>query len=113
MQDHKKLRKLQKTYQNFLKKREKIIKANPFDYFYFTYNKLKLSHPNYCPLFKNNKICHNIDKDEMDCYHCYCPYYDNEYVENDRIGRCKRRRNNGKYNNNIWDCSDCTVMHKG
>jgi len=44
--------------------------------------------------------CHDIDKLE-DCVFCYCPKYPCEQLEY------------GKYlKNGIWDCSNCTWIHK-
>ncbi len=70
-----------------------------------------------CTCYDENKPCHNIPSDELNCYFCLCPEYDNSKEE----GGCKIEDPEGKGKwfdrpdleaGHIWDCSDCTYPHK-
>ncbi len=37
---------------------------------YFRYDNMVLKEPNFCPLYKDNKKCHDIE--ELNCYMCGC-----------------------------------------
>jgi len=47
--------------------------------------------------------CH---KDMDDCRFCYCPLY--PCLKNKRGGKFIQ----DKQGNNIWDCSDCNIIHQ-
>ena len=106
-----KQRKLEKSYNLFLKKRDKVFKKN--SHYFFIYSDFKKKFPSFCPLYKNNEICHNIDKDIFDCWNCYFPYYDYRHIDAEKglVGRCKKYHNKGKYTNKTWDCSNCSDIH--
>lgn len=44
------------------------------------------------------KPCHKTKN--MDCAFCYCPVYP-----------CKIKDTGGKLVKDVWDCSDCTIVH--
>lgn len=81
----------------------------------FNYEKRKLEHPEECPGYISNP-CHEIK--ELNCFFCYCPYYDNKNSE----GGCKINnpmgkgywfeRKGHKESEKIWDCSFCTYPHE-
>ncbi|MBU0957557.1 MAG: cysteine-rich small domain-containing protein [Nanoarchaeota archaeon] len=80
----------------------------------FRYGKLKVSDPEWCPCFKNDK-CHAIGLADMNCFLCYCPHYENDKEE----GGCKINNEKGGWHlsdklttGRIWDCSGCDWPHK-
>lgn len=80
----------------------------------FKFNNKRLKNSGECPCYKENKPCHNIKRDELNCFLCYCPEYNNS-----EEGGCEINSMKGKwcYNNKlpkgkIWDCSDCDHPHK-
>ena len=40
---------------------------------YFQFENMVKKEPNFCPLYKNNKKCHEIE--ELNCYLCACPNF--------------------------------------
>ena len=40
---------------------------------YFDYDNMVVNESNFCPLYKDNIKCHNIDN--LNCYYCGCPYF--------------------------------------
>jgi len=100
---------IKEKYIEFRKKIDSINK--PFDYFFYT--SFSETNPNFCPLFKINKVCHNIDAQEFNCMGCYCQHYDIEFIDctNGLIGRCKIDSQDGKYSDDVWDCSNCIIPH--
>lgn len=79
---------------------------------YFLYANLKKNHPAFCPLFRQNKICHaGITEEEFCCLFCACPYFLAGKKEND-YGFCEYPGNSGRrLANGLWDCSDCSFIH--
>lgn len=108
----KKQQKIEKTYLKFLEKRTEILEETHSAS--LLYLKMRKAYPNFCPLYKKNLTCHRLQKEKFDCWYCYCPYYDYQYIDKIKglLGRCKKFRNKGKYTNKIWDCSNCFDMHK-
>ncbi len=84
---------------------------------YFCYENMAKKEPDFCPLYKQNKKCH--DMKELNCYLCACPNFrfDDEglgiYNEHKLLSKCII--NNGStiaYDGKIHhDCSPCTVPH--
>jgi len=78
---------------------------------YFDYENMVKSEPDFCPLFKEPKKCHDID--ELNCYLCACPNF--------RLSQTKSTCNiNSKDGGSIvskkdgfihQDCSKCSVPH--
>ena len=102
---------------NTREKARKLIEArigkliNEFD---FVERKEKF--PNECPCYFENKPCHEIPKENLNCFLCYCP----EYKIDVEIGGCGLGNPKGKgkwfYHEalpqgKIWDCCDCSYPH--
>ncbi len=111
---------LKEWYEDFIRRREEIVRnkglsspeaiAN-----YFTYENISREYPDFCPLFKSNKVCHNMSRKELVCYFCACPYYDYEYYDEEKkeYGRCRINSKYGKRNEwGYWDCSACLLPHR-
>ena len=94
---------------------------------YFDYDNMKQNEEGFCPLYKQNKKCHNIDN--LNCFFCGCPFFvysDNIPVYYDRLKQVKHYSvcsikskfakefsyvdNNGVKCINC-DCSGCTIPH--
>ena len=111
---------LKKWFLDFKKRREEIVRAgglsSPHEIAdYFTYSKMVANHPDFCPLYKSGKVCHNMSKDELVCYFCACPYYDYEYYNEERkeYGRCLINSKYGRRNEwGYWDCTNCLLPHR-
>ena len=85
---------------------------------YFDFDNMKQNEIDFCPLYKQNKKCHNIKN--LNCYLCACPNFrfnDNGIATYDNhkiLSKCSI--NNGKQigskSGNIHqDCSSCTTPH--
>ena len=85
----------------------------------FRFSQRSKAHPEECPNYAAQKPCHNIPAEELNCFFCLCPEYDNSKEE----GGCLINNPHGKwfYRENpfghhppgkIWDCSDCDYPHK-
>ena len=78
---------------------------------YFDYDNMKQKESDFCPLYKKNKKCHDIEN--LNCYFCGCPYF--------RVGEKKSwcsidakdgstiKAKDGYIHQN---CSNCTIPHK-
>jgi Zn-finger protein len=40
---------------------------------YFDFDHMKKTHPDFCPLYRDSKKCH--DMEHLNCYLCACPYF--------------------------------------
>ncbi|MCK5110961.1 MAG: hypothetical protein KAQ94_05520 [Arcobacteraceae bacterium] len=78
---------------------------------YFRYENMVLQEPDFCPLYKDNKKCH--DMKDLNCYLCGC--------SNFRLTNIKSYCSiNSKYGGTIegkdgfihQNCSACTIPHK-
>ena len=77
---------------------------------YFEYKNMIQKEPDFCPLYKDNKKCHNME--DLNCYLCGC--------SNFRLTNIKSYCNiNSKYGSTIQgkndfihqDCSNCQIPH--
>ncbi len=107
------------------KKHEKIIKklknfSDEQIIEYFKFDNMVKNQPDFCPLYKDNKKCHEYE--ELNCYLCACPYFrfDDEGIEK-KSGKtvysfCKINSKDGaEYicDNSIHqNCSQCLLPHK-
>ncbi len=104
-----------KIVQNLLEKgydKERIID-------YFDFDSMVQNEPDFCPLYKENKKCH--DMEHLNCYLCACPNFrfKDDGVDNvdgkTRYSFCSIDSKDGKagvYGDAIHqDCSICTVPH--
>jgi Zn-finger protein len=78
---------------------------------YFRFENMIKNEPNFCPLYKDNKKCHDIE--DLNCYLCACP---NFRVTNTK-SYCNIQSNEGSQivSNDGFihqDCSKCTVPHQ-
>jgi len=81
---------------------------------FFTYSNLKKFEPDFCPLFRENQICHPMPQDELVCYFCACPFFDFELWDEEKhiYGACKNKKGKGERNAfGYWDCSNCVIPH--
>ncbi len=102
------LAKLQKKYYN----ENAIIK-------YFDFDNMVKEEPGFCPLYAQNKKCHELK--QLNCYLCACPNFrfnDDGFLEENDITQfsfCNIDSKDGKqrhYDNAIHqDCSRCCVPH--
>jgi len=84
---------------------------------YFDFDNMVKEENDFCPLYKENKKCH--DMDSLNCYLCACPNFRfnddgiKEYNDKKILSECDI--NNGEKlasgNNIHQDCSSCTVPH--
>ena len=77
---------------------------------YFDYANMRVKEPSFCPLYKDNKKCH--DMEGLNCYLCACP---NFRVEEKRSFCSIGSKDGGSIEHGGFihqDCSKCTVPHK-
>ncbi|WP_366934184.1 hypothetical protein [Sulfurimonas sp.] len=84
---------------------------------YFDFENMKKHEVDFCPLYKENKKCH--DMKSLNCYMCACPNFRfsddgiSKYNEQVILSECDI--NNGKKFSGggfiHQDCSSCTVPH--
>ena len=80
----------------------------------FDFENRRKTNPNECPCYIKDKPCHDIPRERLNCFLCYCP----EYGRSKKEGGCNLRnpQEKGKWlkkvdGSKIWDCSDCTFPH--
>ena len=102
-------------YQNFSTKHKKIIDklshlSDNEIIDYFDYENMKQNEIDFCPLYVQNKKCHDIE--DLNCYLCGCPNF--------RVGKTQSScAINSKYGGKIvakngyihQDCSKCHIPH--
>ncbi len=78
----------------------------------YRYENRSVAHPNACICYEQGTPCH--DMENLNCFFCYCPYYDTQIVE----GGCLRNSPDGQWHQSeklptgrIWDCSNCEHPH--
>jgi len=86
---------------------------------YFDYDNMVKKEIDFCPLYKDNKKCHNMQ--ELNCYLCACPNFrfnDNGIKKVDDVtlfSICNINSKDGKqsrYGEKIHqNCIDCTIPH--
>jgi len=96
-------------HEKLMKKLSHLSDAEVIEY--FDYENMVKKEPDFCPLFKEPKKCHDID--ELNCYLCACPNF--------RLSQAKSTCNiNSKDGGSIvskkdgfihQDCSKCSVPH--
>ena len=78
---------------------------------YFDFENMVKNEPNFCPLYKDHKKCHNIEK--LNCYLCACPLFrldtNKSYCAiNSKYGSQIEGKNGFIHQN----CSNCLIPHK-
>ena len=87
---------------------------------YFDFENMAKEENDFCPLYKDNKKCH--DMKTLNCYLCACPHFRfndkgiEEKGSKTLYSFCKVDSKNGKeatYGDSIHkDCSDCNIPHQ-
>lgn len=77
------------------------------------------THPDECPCYKTGKTCHPDNREELNCFFCFCPDYDLSKQEGgclkgnpESTGRFYKNLNIQNPNKRIWDCTHCHYPHK-
>lgn len=86
---------------------------------YFDFDSMVKNEPEFCPLYKDNKKCHEMES--LNCYLCACPNFRfddsgiKEVGENTQYSFCgidSKDGAQGVYGDKIHqDCSKCGVPH--
>lgn len=84
---------------------------------YFDFDNMVKNEPDFCPLYADNKKCH--DMENLNCYLCACPNFRfndkgiESYNEFKILSKCEiHNGENFAYKGLIHqDCSKCTVPH--
>lgn len=118
------------TYQdwslNFIKDREVILrklkaKSDEEIAEYFVFENMIKNEPDFCPLYKENKKCHDITY--LNCFNCGCPYFEcTDSFEGLSIqngipvmSRCAINAKEGSQFESPaaihHDCTNCTINH--
>lgn len=108
-----------KLHKTVLKKLENLSNEEIIEYFKFE-NMLK-NEPDFCPLYKESKKCH--DMEDLNCYLCACPHFrfndlGIKKTEDNKIlySVCSINSKKGSHfstNSAIHqNCSDCLIPHK-
>ncbi len=78
---------------------------------YFSFENMVIKEPDFCPLYKENRKCHNMEN--LNCYFCACP---NFRVEEKQSTCSIKSKDGGSIKSPDGfihqDCSKCTVPHK-
>ena len=78
---------------------------------YFRYENMQKNEVDFCPLYKQNKKCHDIE--DLNCYFCGCPNFRVQTTQSicaiDSKYGGKLVAKNGFIHQ---DCSNCTIPHK-
>jgi len=87
---------------------------------YFRFENMVKNEPDFCPLYKSNRKCHNIEN--LNCYLCACPNFrfdDNGFkkVKNKTLfSYCAIDSKNGREATSAnaihQDCSLCHIPHR-
>ena len=78
---------------------------------YFDFDNMVKNEPDFCPLYKENKKCHDMEK--LNCYLCACPLFrldlKQSYCEiNSKYGTKKEGKDGFIHQN----CSNCNIPHQ-
>ncbi|MEA2091128.1 MAG: hypothetical protein U9O83_02030 [Campylobacterota bacterium] len=84
---------------------------------YFDFNNMVKEEREFCPLYKDNKKCH--DMDELNCYMCACPNFRfndeglSKYNGFKILSKCDINNGEEFKGKDVihQDCSSCTVPH--
>ena len=86
---------------------------------YFDFENMKEKERNFCPLYAQNKKCHDMQK--LNCYLCACPNFRFSDAGIKRVDKkmqysyCNIKSKDGRlgvYGDKIHqDCSHCTIPH--
>ena len=88
----------------------------------FSFKTMQKECPEFCTLIKEDKPCHDLGNEELNCYGCFCPNYQVEIsIDKEKnlyqIGQCKINSKFGHYKQDksnrylILTCINCKVPH--
>jgi len=87
---------------------------------YFLYPNISKQEPDFCILYGCGEVCHSLPKGKLNCFGCYCPYF--EMVvwndgEKDITGRCAMGSEymtifSTATGDHLLDCSNCWFPHE-
>ncbi len=109
----------QEWFENHYKKHQKIIEKLSFlsdDQIieYFRFENMVKSEPDFCPLYKENRKCH--DMEDLNCYLCGCPNFRLTDGKDKLKSFCSIDSKDGSQfiskDAIHQDCSKCIVPHK-
>lgn len=99
---HKKIVNKLSTYTN-----DELIK-------YFRFENMVKKEPDFCPLYKDNKKCHDIE--DLNCYFCGCPNFRLTDGKEELKSFCSiESKDGGQFISESaihQDCSKCIVPHR-
>jgi hypothetical protein len=86
---------------------------------YFDFENMVKNETDFCPLYLNNKKCHNIES--LNCYLCACPYFRfddsgiSKFKNTTQYSLCDIDSKNSKHSIHAdkihLDCSECNIPH--
>jgi hypothetical protein len=87
---------------------------------YFDFDNMKIKHPDFCPLYPKDEMCHEMKN--LNCYLCACMHFRfsdsgiDTLDEKTRYSYCSIDSKNSRVfeddNSMHNDCSNCKVPHK-
>ena len=87
---------------------------------YFKFENMVKNEPDFCPLYKDNKKCHDVE--ELNCYLCACPHFRFDDLGFVKIGETVVycilsifSKNELKKMGELclkYGCSGCTIPHR-
>ena len=87
---------------------------------YFDFDNMRVKHPDFCPLYEQNKKCHHMEK--LNCYLCACMHFrfDDNGINIKNGKTCYSYCSIDSKNHKLFkddksihnDCSACKVPHK-
>ena len=87
---------------------------------YFKFENMVKNEPDFCPLYKDNKKCHDVE--ELNCYLCACPHFRFDDLGFEKIGEkvvssffSIESKKRAKFEGDDYihhDCSGCTIPHR-
>ena len=112
-------------YEEFAQKHATIVKG--LDHLsdneliaYFDFDHMKVAHPDFCPLYRKDQKCHEMEN--LNCYFCACMHFrfDDSGIREENgktlYSFCSiDSKNHGTFENETSihnDCSNCKVPHK-
>lgn len=83
----------------------------------FSFESRRKTHPDKCPCYSENKPCHDIPRENLNCFLCFCPMYkfrdgESKCLAGNPQGKGKWFYHPSHKNGRIWDCSDCTFPNE-
>ena len=112
-------------FESHAKKHEAIMKtlthlSNDEVIDYFIFENMQEKHPDFCPLYAQNKKCHEMES--LNCYFCACNHFRFSDEGLKKEGRkttfslcsiaAKESRNFETEDAIHQDCTDCPIPHK-